>query len=100
MYDLADRATELKAVLDGAMMLWVGSMLHSYEPFALGQIVDLGDQTKRDGPGLGNELVEPFDTPLTNFAPHQKHIKQQRQDRKSSVEGKQLHVRGETLCGR
>src|SRR3546814_539860 len=35
MYDLADRATALKAVLDGAMMLGVGSLLHSYEPFAL-----------------------------------------------------------------
>src|SRR3546814_20412271 len=57
MYDLADRATALKAVLDGAMMLGVGSLLHSYEPFALGQIVDLGDQTKLDGPGLDRKSV-------------------------------------------
>ena len=78
MYDLADRATALKAVLDGAMMLGVGSLLHSYEPFALGQIVDLGDQTKRDGPGLGNVLVEPFDPRLSTFAAHTKIITRDR----------------------
>lgn len=66
MYDLTDRATALKAVLDGAMMLGVGPRVSAYEPFALGEIINLRDHVRRDGPGLGNVLVEPFD-PLSTF---------------------------------
>lgn len=68
MYDLTDQATALKAILDGAMMLGVGAMINAYEPFALGEIVDLRDQVKRDGPNLGNVLVDPFDPQLSSFS--------------------------------
>jgi hypothetical protein len=70
MYDLTDRATALKAVLDGAMMLGVGPLLNAYEPFALGEIVDLRDQVRRTGPSLGNVLAEPFDRRLSRFLPN------------------------------
>jgi hypothetical protein len=85
MYDLADRATALKAVLDGAMMLGVGALLHAYEPFALGQIVDLSDQRRRDGPGFGNVLVEPFDPRLSAFPSGTKLIRMDRYDPEAMI---------------
>lgn len=67
MYELTDYATSLKAVLDGAMMLGVGPHVGSYDPFILGMIVDLQDQRRREGPNVGNVLVEPFDPFLSGF---------------------------------
>lgn len=67
MYELTDFAISLKAVLDGVMMLGVGSRIEGYEPFTLGMIIDLHDQRRREGPNAGNVLVEPFDPLLSSF---------------------------------
>lgn len=80
MYDLTDRATALKAVLDGAMMLGVGALIDAYEPFALGEIADLRNQVRRNGPSLGNVLVEPFDPRLSRLPADTKIITHDRYD--------------------
>lgn len=48
-------------------MLGVGHLVSSYDPFILGMIVDLQDQRRREGPNVGNVLVEPFDPFLSGF---------------------------------
>lgn len=78
MYELTDYAISLKAVLDGAMALGVGPRVGSYDPFTLGMIIDLRDQRRREGPSVGNVLVEPFDPLLASLPSGEKIIKNNR----------------------
>ncbi len=79
-YELTDYAISLKAVLDGAMMLGVGPRVGGYDPFALGMIIDLQNQHRREGPNVGNVLVEAFDPSLSSFPAGTKIIKRDRYD--------------------
>jgi len=78
MYELKDYALSLKAVLDGAMMLGVGPHVGGYDPFTLGMIIDLSDQHRREGPNIGNVLVESFDPLLSPFPADTKILKRSR----------------------
>lgn len=60
MYQLFDRAVALKAVFDGAVMLEVLPE-GRFEPFTLGQIVEVSNNRRHERPEEGNVLVEPFD---------------------------------------
>ena len=72
-YELMDRATALKAVFDGAMIL---DCLPDgrFDDFQLGQIVNLRTQKRNDKPPEANVLVEPFDSGVVTTTKPQKII--------------------------
>lgn len=65
-----DRATALKAVFDGAMMLDCLSS-GQFDVFQFERIVDVSSDKRYDRPSEGNVLVEPFDRQVSAVAtPH------------------------------